>query len=304
MESIAVIRIRPWGGPIPVARRARNLQSEKANFAACATARFLRRSPVHFLVTNDDGIRSVFLRELISALLAAGHTLSVVAPKHEQSWVGAAKSRHRAVHSTVADCGFGCPTWIVDGTPSDCVNIALDHLLKTPVDGVISGINIGLNVSVGFIIASGTVAGAWEGSLHGLPSVALSQEMSVELFERLRANDGIPDPALHATLRHSAARAAEVAAALIASTPSKQFLVHNLNFPLSCTSTTEIRRTIPARVVLPRLFSPAADDGTHRLVFRQGEDVSTSEPLTDRAAVAAGHISHTVLDYTKLGIAV
>lgn len=258
---------------------------------------------MHFLVTNDDGIRSVFLRELIEALLAAGHTLSVVAPKHEQSWVGAAKSRHRSVHSSMADCGFGCDTWIVDGTPSDCVNIALDHLLKVPVDGVISGINIGLNVSLGFIIASGTVAGAWEGTLHGLPSVAFSQEMTVTLFEQLRSNGGVPDKSLHAVVRESARRAAQLAPTLIESTPRRSFLVHNINLPLSCSEATQVKRTVPARVVLPKLFSPAADDGTHQLVFRQGEDLSTQLPLTDRAAVAAGHISHTVLDYTRLGIA-
>ena len=64
-----------------------------------------------------------------------------------------------------------CPTWTVDGTPSDCVNIALAHLLPPELkpDAVLSGINIGLNASLGFIIASGTIAGAWEGALHGLP---------------------------------------------------------------------------------------------------------------------------------------
>jgi len=62
-----------------------------------------------------------------------------------------------------------------------------------------------------------------------------------------------------------------------------------------------VRRTMPARVVVPRLFSPAADDGTHRLVFRYGEDLSPPELLTDRGALAAGQISHTILDYTKLG---
>jgi 5'-nucleotidase len=272
-----------------------------SSFAACTSARFLRRSTVHFLVTNDDGIGSVFLREFIAALLAEGHSLSVVAPKVEQSWVGAGKSRHRAVHSTPADFRFGCPTWIVDGTPSDCVNIALDHLLKVPVDGVLSGINIGLNVSLGFIIASGTVAGAWEGALHGLPSIAYSQEMTPACFEYLRANSGTPDPALHATIRASAHRAAQIAPDLIRATPPRAFLVHNLNFPMTCDATTAIQRTIPARVVLPRLFSPAADDGTHRLVFRQGEDLSPATPLTDRAAIAAGHISHTILNYTQLG---
>jgi len=78
--------------------------------------------------------------------------------------------------------------------------------------------------------------------------------------------------------------------------------VHNVNFPLPCGPATPVRRTVPAHVVVPGLFTPAQDDGTHRLVFRLGDDLSPAEPLTDRAALAAGAISHTVLDYRRLGL--
>jgi 5'/3'-nucleotidase SurE len=130
------------------------------------------------LVTNDDGIKSVFFHALVHALKAAGHELYVVAPLTEQSWTGASKTRHRAVQSAAADHGFGCPTWTVDGTPSDCVNIAIAHLLPTKVDAVVSGINVGFNCTLGFIIASGTVSAALEGALHGLPAMAFSQDVS------------------------------------------------------------------------------------------------------------------------------
>ena len=94
---------------------------------------------MRILLTNDDGIESIFIRELALALVKQGHELSVVAPRSEQSWVGASKSRNRGVHSDKADLGFGCPTWSVDGTPSDCVHIAIDHLLDNPPEGVVSG---------------------------------------------------------------------------------------------------------------------------------------------------------------------
>jgi len=258
---------------------------------------------MRFLVTNDDGIGSVFLHELVHALRADGHEVYVVAPKREQSWIGAAKSRNRPVHVTAGDCGLGCPTWVVDGTPSDGVNIAVGHLLPRAVqlDAVLSGINIGLNASLGFIIASGTIAGAWEGALHGFPAIAFSQDMSAELYDQLKAAGGIPDASLHAMVKISAAHAARLAPQLIAATLPRSFLVHNVNFPLPCTGTSEVRRTVPARVVVPGLFTPAADDGTHRLIFRLGDDLSPPEPLTDRAALSAGFISHTVLDYKKLG---
>src|SRR3954466_13982361 len=134
------------------------------------------------LVTNDDGIGSLFLHELIVALKTAGHELYVVAPSKEQSWTGASKTRGRPVKSAAVDRGFGCPTWIVDGTPSDCVNIGIAHLLPAAVEGVVSGINVGFNCTLGFIIASGTVAGAWEGALHGLPAMAVSQDVGEETY--------------------------------------------------------------------------------------------------------------------------
>lgn len=261
---------------------------------------------MRFLVTNDDGIESVFLHELVRAVLAAGHETYVVAPRTEQSWIGAAKSRNRRVRASVADRGLGCPTWTVDGTPSDAVNIAVGHLLprETKIDAVLSGINVGFNASLGFIIASGTIAGAWEGALHGLPAVAFSQDLTPPRYDELKANGERPDPELQAILQSSARHAAELAPRLAAATLPRSFIVHNVNFPLPCGPSTEVRRTVPARVVVPGLFTPADDDGTHRLIFRVGDDLSPPEPLTDRAALAAGFISHTVLDYKRLGEAV
>ncbi len=263
---------------------------------------------MRLLVTNDDGIDSVFLHKLAAALVAAGHEVFVAAPRHEQSWVGAAKSRNRPVLSAPADRGLGCPTWTVDGTPSDCVNIALDHLLpRSPnggptVDGVVSGINVGLNASLGFIMASGTVSAALEGALHGLPGIAFSQDVTVDAYDTLKANGGIPDADLLATLGISAAHAARLVPGLITATPPNSFIVQNVNFPLPCTPESRVCRTVPAHLKVPGLFTPKAEDGTHRLLFRAGDDVSPAGLLTDRAAVASGWISHTVLDYTALGI--
>jgi len=253
------------------------------------------------LVTNDDGIDSVFFHALVAALLAAGHELCVVAPEREQSWTGAAKTRARPVRSQQVDRGWACPTWTVDGTPSDCVNIALAHLLAAPVEGVVSGLNVGFNCTLGFILASGTVAGAWEGALHGLPSLAVSQNVTEEVYNHLKEPGGAPDEALRATLQVSSARAAELAGQLLAATPARSFTVHNVNFPFPCRPDTPVRRTVPAHYFVPRLFSPADDDGTHRLIWSVGHDVSPKGPLTDIDCVEQGAISHTVLDYRKLG---
>ena len=252
------------------------------------------------LVTNDDGIDSLFLHELVGALLRAGQEVSVVAPVTEQSWTGASKTRTKPVRSATVDRGLGCPTWMVDGTPSDCVNIAIAHLVKGPVDGVVSGINVGMNASLGFILASGTVAGAWEAAIHGLPAVAFSQDVTEDVYNQLKER-GTPNAELTATLKVSATHAAALTPKLLAATPKHSFTIHNVNFPAQCRADTPLRQTVPARLFVPGLFSPRDDDGTHRLIWKIGEDVSPRDPLTDRACLAAGLISHTILDYTKLG---
>jgi 5'-nucleotidase len=101
------------------------------------------------------------------------------------------------------DRGFCCPTWIVDGSPGDCVNIALAHLVDAQPDAVVSGINVGVNASLPLILASGTVAGAWEGASHGLPAIAFSQMLPRDAFNKLKAAGGIPDAELAETCADS-----------------------------------------------------------------------------------------------------
>jgi 5'-nucleotidase len=255
------------------------------------------------LVTNDDGINSPFFHALVHGLRAAGHELFLAVPASEQSWTGASKTRSRPVKSAAVDRGFGAPTWMLDGTPSDCVNIALAHLLDRSVrlDAVVSGINVGFNCSLGFILASGTVAGAWEGALHGLPAFAFSQDVTEATYAHLKDRGGEPDGELRATLGNSAAHAARLVAEIAPTVARNSFTVHNVNFPLPCRPDTPVRRTVPAQVHVPGLFSPAADDGSHRLVWGNIVDVSPPEPLTDVRCLELGAISHTVLDYRRLG---
>ncbi len=260
---------------------------------------------MRLLLTNDDGIDSYFLHCLASALKAAGHTIAIAAPRREQSWIGAAKSRHRPVHAAAVEKGLDCPTWSVDGTPADCVAIALAHLLPAtnwgPPDAVVSGINVGFNISLGFILASGTIGGAWEGAVQGLPAIAFSQELSAVAFEAWHQSDQTPTPELRTTLENSATHAARLVPQLLESSQPAGWVVHNINFPLPCEPSSEVRRTIPARVQVAGLFGPADAEGHHRFAFNRGQDQSPPGALTDRAAIADGFISHTILDYTALG---
>jgi 5'-nucleotidase len=122
------------------------------------------------LLTNDDGIGSTGLSALAEAL-APLCELWVVAPDREQSAASHAISLTRPLR---LDC-LGERRYAVDGTPTDCVYLAVNHLLKgMPVDMLFSGINHGPNLAED-VTYSGTVAGAMEGAILGAPvSVAIS----------------------------------------------------------------------------------------------------------------------------------
>jgi 5'-nucleotidase len=120
------------------------------------------------LVTNDDGVRSAGLKALAEALAPLGQVI-VVAPVREASAIGHALTLHHPLRlEHVADS-----TYALDGTPTDCVNIAVASVLHGLPDLVVSGINKGLNVGDD-VTYSGTVSGALEGALLGVPSIAVS----------------------------------------------------------------------------------------------------------------------------------
>src|ERR1700675_4924753 len=123
---------------------------------------------VRILVTNDDGYRSDGIRALVQALRDVGE-VTTVAPVLEASAVGHALTlRHPLRLESIEDHVFA-----VDGTPTDCVNIAATHVFKRLPDLVVSGINKGWNLGDD-VTYSGTVAGALEGALLGIPGIAVS----------------------------------------------------------------------------------------------------------------------------------
>jgi 5'-nucleotidase len=125
------------------------------------------------LITNDDGIFSEGIRLLAGALRTLGEVV-VVAPDREQSASGHALTLSRPLRMQKVEDNW----YAVDGTPTDCVNLAVLSLLKDrPPDLVCSGINFGLNVGDD-VTYSGTVSATFEGTLLGIPSIAFSQEVA------------------------------------------------------------------------------------------------------------------------------
>jgi 5'-nucleotidase len=125
------------------------------------------------LVTNDDGIFSEGIKLLAESLGALGEVW-VVAPDREQSATGHSLTLSRPLRMQKVEER----RYAVDGTPTDCVNLAVLSLLKdSPPDLVVSGINFGLNLGDD-VTYSGTVSATFEGTLLGIPSVAFSQEVA------------------------------------------------------------------------------------------------------------------------------
>jgi 5'-nucleotidase len=126
------------------------------------------------LVTNDDGVHSDGIHALAAALASLGD-VTVVAPHIEASAIGHALTLRRPLRME----RLRERVYEVDGTPTDCVNIALTQIYgaASPPDLVVSGINKGYNLGDD-VTYSGTVSGALEGSLLGIPSIAVSLERS------------------------------------------------------------------------------------------------------------------------------
>jgi len=123
------------------------------------------------LITNDDGFDAAGLKALVEALQDIAH-LTIVAPTSEKSACGHSLTLTRPLRFVQVDDDF---YKLDDGTPSDCVYLALHSLYtdKKP-DLLVSGINRGANMGED-ITYSGTVAGAMEAVLHDVPAIAISQ---------------------------------------------------------------------------------------------------------------------------------
>ena len=120
------------------------------------------------LVTNDDGVHSEGIKALADALRPLGE-ITVVAPLTEASAIGHALTLRRPLRlETIGD-----GVYAVDGTPTDCVNIAITSVMRTMPDLVVSGINKGWNLGDD-VTYSGTVSGTFEGALLGAPGIAVS----------------------------------------------------------------------------------------------------------------------------------
>lgn len=131
---------------------------------------------MHLLLSNDDGVQATGLKLLADTLASLGK-LTVVAPNLDQS----ASSNSLTLDRPIRAQAIAENWYAVDGTPTDCVHLAITGLIEDEPDIVVSGINAGANLGDD-VIYSGTVAAAMEGRFLGLPSVAISVVSSQPLY--------------------------------------------------------------------------------------------------------------------------
>lgn len=242
-------------------------------------------SQLRILVTNDDGFDAPGIRILERVARRLSDDVWVVAPESEQSGMGHALTVRRPLRPRRANDED--PTrWIVDGTPTDCVIVAVRRLLgdRRP-DLVLSGVNRGHNLAED-VTYSGTVAAAMEGSLLGAPAIAFSQ-----------AYDGPIDWA------PAEAHLEDVILRLCAA-PWPADVLMNVNFPAGGADCVRgLRATRQGRRVGEVQVADFADPkGRGYMWIGDFDDHGTEEPGTDLAAIEEGLISITPihLDLTHM----
>lgn len=252
----------------------------------------------HILIVNDDGAASPMLGPLAAQLAPLGR-VSIVVPAEEQSWKGKAMTRYGRLRARPSEA-WGVPAWVVTGTPSDCVNIAVHHLLETPPDWVLSGINIGTNVGLAYVIHSGTIAAALEGALQGVPAAAFSTYLPPALFGEWTATHRLTAPEARAVIETTTARTATMMAALVAHGAPVADAVVSVNFPGAVTPATPVHWVPLHESRYGALFRREGDGFVHA---GRATSPLPEGAVNDRAVIQQGGIAASLISLASLGAA-
>lgn len=251
---------------------------------------------MEILLTNDDSHSSPLFEIAIEKLKGMGN-LQIVVPKEEQSWTG--KSISRFKHLYVDEIKLnGHTANCLDGTPADCINWGIYHLYDQKPDLVVSGINIGINSGLGFVLSSGTVGACFEANIAGVPGVALSQDFRREVFLQWIENRLIHDDVLTHLRVQSMNLLEHVFDELLQNERilDKPF-TWNINLPYQARPQCRIVRTFLGHSFYASCFKRKGDRYLHEMDPPQVDQ----RELADSTVVRAGHISLTHIDIRDLG---
>lgn len=233
---------------------------------------------MHILIANDDGIFANGIRALVNAAVAAGHRVTVFAPDSQRSAASHAFTLSKPLHAVPVEYG-GIPAYSVDGTPADCVRLGLYLTRNDPVDCVLTGVNNGSNRGAA-ILYSGTVGAALEGSLCGVPAVAVSLCTFLDRGFEQAAELGIRT--LEWAMEH----------------PLPRGEVYNLNVPCGVEVKGVRSATISNEFIFPALYDELPD-GSYRL--RDGdESLPETDENSDLNVTNAGYASLSIISWNML----
>ena len=232
------------------------------------------------LLTNDDGINAKGLYALAKEL-EKEHDITVVAPDNQRSACGHSITLTRELLlKEVKLKKIKGKCYSLDGTPADCVRLAIDRLVGGKVDMVISGINNGLNAGID-VLYSGTVSAAIEASICKVPSMAFSTEFT----DKLSDYEQVAKYALK-TLN------------LAAKNYLKDDIVLNVNIPLLGKEKIKgIKVCEIGDKTFENYFTPDYLDETEQSFQVKGNESENLKPGSDQYFVKAGYISITPLHY-------
>ena len=257
------------------------------------------------LLTNDDGPDSPLMVPFVDALAALPlcKELRPVLPADEKSWISKSVTRFNPITSTPHHFG-NTPGLLVTGTPADCTSLSLGNLFPDKATIVFSGINMGINAGTAFLFSSGTVGGALEGALYGVPAIAFSAEIPNEIFKQWHARQ-LP-PELAPEFKRIAQVSALVAEKLVTREFWKFAPLLSVNLPWDVHPETEMQLTRLTPAYFVKLFHDIGENRyQHRMdALRVPEATPAAGQLPgDFEVVSRGFISVTPLSLDLTGSA-
>ncbi len=249
------------------------------------------------LLTNDDSLDSPLFLFAVDYFQAMGDVKAVV-PAEEQSWKGKAMTRFGTLHIEPLD-GFACETYSFSGTPADCANFGIYHMFDgDKPDLVISGINIGSNSGLSFMLSSGTIGAALEANIAGLPAVALSQVLLRHVFRQWVEDRAMQSDVRELLLENCRAMLQRVFAFL---NDRADFLsdpvTWNVNMPAEPSDDWRVIPTVLGHTFYTSCFE-ASEEGYHHNIDQPEVEERAG---TDGMVLRDGHVSVTRLDVRTLG---
>lgn len=229
------------------------------------------------LLTNDDGYQSHALIALRNAMEDV-YNVTVVAPDRERSAISMAITLNQPLRVKKVEEN----TYAVSGTPSDCVNIAMQEIMEVRPDFILSGMNFGENISFD-VLYSGTVGAAFSGHMYGVPSMAVSM-----IPDRTRTDEDIYD------IRKGVEVTLQVLDVIVKNSSSN--IVYNLNIPYLNNGEIVVT-SLGRKRYRPDVERRTDPRGRDYFWLGTGHPIYEMDEGTDVWAVLNGYVSLSAINY-------